>query len=123
MLTEDESQKLLHATILGEAIEHAEGAAVFVWNEERRYVAVNEEACRLTGLSRADLIGMPVGDLSPDGAAGDIERTRSTPLVRGSSSFTRRDGTLIEIEWLTTHTRVAGLAYRVSLCWPAYAGA
>jgi PAS domain S-box-containing protein len=119
MLKDGESQKLLHATILGEALEHAEGTAVFVWNEERRYVAVNEEACRLTGMSRADLIGMPVGDRSQDGAAGDIERTRATPLVHGSSSFIRSDGTPIAIEWVTTHTRVAGLAYMVSLCWPA----
>ena len=61
----------------------APGAAVFVWNEERRYVAVNEEACRLVGLSREELIGMPVGDLSPDSAAGDIERaTRGAVLAR-----------------------------------------
>jgi PAS domain S-box-containing protein len=117
-VTEDENQKLLHATILGEAIEHAAGAAVFVWNEERRYVAVNEEACQLTGLSREELIGMPVGDLSPDRAAGDIARTRSEPLVHAASSFTRRDGTRIEIEWVTTHSRVAGLPYMISVCWP-----
>jgi PAS domain S-box-containing protein len=118
-MMEDESQTLLHATILGEATEHAEGAAVFVWNEERRYVAVNQEACRLTGLTRAELIGMPVGALSPDGAVGDIERTRSVHLVRGASSFTRRDGTLVDIAWVTTHSRVAGLPYMISFCWPA----
>jgi PAS domain S-box-containing protein len=118
-MAEAENQKLLHATIVGEAIEHAVGAAVFVWNEERRYVAVNEEACRLTGLSRAELIGMPVGDLSPDRAAGDIERTRATPLLHGRSSFTRRDGQAVELEWVTTHTHVAGLEYMVSVCWPA----
>jgi PAS domain S-box-containing protein len=82
---------------------------------------VNEGACRLTGLSRTELIGMPVGELSPDRAAGDIERTRSAPLVRDSSSFTRRDGTNVEIEWVTTHTTVAGLEYMLSLCWPAAA--
>jgi PAS domain S-box-containing protein len=116
-MTEDENQKLLHSTILGEAIDYAEGAAVFVWNEERRYVAVNGEACRLTGLSRAELIGMPVGELSPDRAAGDIERTRAAPLVHGTSSFTRRDGTRVDLEWVTAHSRVAGLPYMISLCW------
>lgn len=118
-MSDDESQQLLHATILGEAVEHAAGAAVFVWNEERRYVAVNAEACRLTGLSREELIGMPVGELSPDRAAGDIERARGAPLVHGGSSFTRRDGTQVELEWVTTHSRVAGLPYMVSVCWPA----
>ena len=39
---------------------------------------------------------MPVGELSPDGAAEDMERVRRSSLLRGSSSFTRRDGERIE---------------------------
>jgi hypothetical protein len=61
---------------------------------------------------------MPVGDLSPDRAESDIARTQSQPLVHGTSSFTRRDGRRVDLEWVTTHTRVAGLQYMVSLCWP-----
>jgi PAS domain S-box-containing protein len=117
-MSNDTSQRLLHLTLLGEAIDCASGAAAFVWNDERRYVAVNEEACRLTGLSRTELVGMPVGDLSPDRAEGDIARTRSAPLVHGVSSFTRRDGRRVDLEWVTTHTKVAGMRYMVSLCWP-----
>ena len=95
-----------------------DSAAVFVWNEERHYVAVNDEACRLVGLSRGELIGTPVGSLSPERAAREIEETQRTPFVRGSSSFTRRDGTSVEIDWITGHTRVAGLPYMVSVVWP-----
>src|SRR5437588_5951733 len=98
-----DTTRILQRALLGEALDCASGTAVFVWNEERHYVAVNEEACRLVGLGRDELIGMPVGGLSPDQAAGDISRTRAAPLVRGSSSFTRLDGTAIEIDWVTMH--------------------
>jgi PAS domain-containing protein len=114
----DDAQRFLQRALLGEALDCAAGTAVFVWNDDRNYVAVNEEACRLVGLGRDALIGMPVGGLSPDGAAGDIARTRDDPFVRGSSSFTRRTGETVELDWLTMHTTVAGLDYMISLVWP-----
>jgi PAS domain-containing protein len=49
----DDAQHILQRALLGEAMDCAEGTAVFVWNEERKYVAVNEQACRLVGLSIA----------------------------------------------------------------------
>jgi len=112
-----ESDRILQQALLGEAILGMEGAAVFVWNEERHYVAVNDEACRLVDLSRSELIGMPVGNLSPDRAAREIEETQREPFVHGSSSFTRPDGAQVEIDWVTAHTRVAGLPYMVSVVW------
>jgi PAS domain S-box-containing protein len=114
----EDAQRILQRALLGEALDCAGGTAVFVWNEDRNYVAVNEEACRLVGLGRDELIGMPVGDLSPDHADGDIARARDNPFVRGSSSFTRRTGEAIELDWLTMHTTVAGLDYMISFVWP-----
>jgi PAS domain S-box-containing protein len=114
-----ESQRILQQALLGEAVDFADGVAAFVWNEERHYVAVNEAACKLVGLGRDELIGMPVGDMSEDNAAGDIDRVRRSSVLRGSSSFTRTDGEAIAIDWITLHTRVAGLEYRISLVWPA----
>ena len=114
----EESQRILQWALLGEAVDGAEGTAVFVWNDERHYVAVNEAACRLVGVGRDELIGMSVGELSPGGASEELDRVRHSSLLRGSSSFTRRDGEHIEIDWVTLHTRVAGLEYRISLVWP-----
>jgi PAS domain S-box-containing protein len=107
--------RILQRSLLGEAVDLLDGVAVFVWNEERHYVAVNEEACRLVGLDRDALIGMPVGDLSPDRATGDIARVSGGPVTDGTSSFTRPDGTVVDLTWTTVHTRVAGLAYFVSI--------
>jgi PAS domain S-box-containing protein len=114
----DDTQRLLHLSLLGEAIEYLEGIAVFVWNDERNYVAVNDAACALVGLPREELVGMPVGAMSPDNAAGDIARVREETAVEGESSFTRRDGDVVKLRWTTARTRIAGLTYRVSVCRP-----
>ena len=110
-----DAQQLLQRALLGEAVDQLEGVAVFVWNEERRYVAVSEEACRLVGLSRAELIGLPVGRLTPDGAAADLVRVQAGTVTDGRSSFTRRDGEVVNLEWTTVHTRIAGLPYMLSI--------
>jgi len=118
-VAEYDNQDILHRSLLGEAVDALEDVAVFVWDDTRHYVAVNQEACRLTGLTRGEIVGMPVGDLSPDHASGDIDRVQRAPLTRGSSSFTRRDGERVELEWLTMHTRIARLPFMISVCWRA----
>lgn len=110
-----DAQQLLQQALLGEAADLLEGVALFVWNEERHYVAVNEEACRLVGLSREELVGMPVGNLTPDHAAGELALVRAGRVTDGASSFTRPDGELVELEWTTAHTRIAGLPYMLSI--------
>ena len=109
-----DTQQLLQRSLLGEAVDELDGVAVFVWNAERRYVAVNEAACELTGSSRGELIGMHVGDLTPDGEQL-IDRVQSRDATDGSSTFRRIDGQRVEIEWTTLHTRIAGLPYMVSI--------
>ena len=117
-MPDDASQRLVHRSLVGEAVEAAQEVAVFVWDEHRHYVAVNEAACRLTGLSRSELIGMPVGDRL-DGHGSDImERAAREALVQGVLRFTRPDGTDVEINYLTVHTRIANLPFMVSICWP-----
>jgi PAS domain S-box-containing protein len=108
--------RILQRTLLGEAIELAEHVAVFVWNEERRYVAVNDAACVLVGLPREELIGIQVGEMSPD-VEEAVVGARTLPFRRGTSVLERRDGERVELEWVTAHTRVAGLLYYVSIVW------
>lgn len=112
----DDTQRLLHLSLLGEAIDCLEGVAVFVWNAERRYVAVNDEACRVVGLGREELIGTPVGTLTAGGAATEFERVGAGGTVEGELTFTRPDGEDVALRWTTAPTRIAGLPYMVSVC-------
>jgi PAS domain-containing protein len=117
-VTDDASQRIVHRSLLGEAVEQLREVAVFVWDEHRHYVAVNDAACALTGLSRSELIGMPVGDRSPGRAAETIEAAQRTPLLHGTTSFTDKEDKTVEIEFLTVHTRIANLPFMLSMCWP-----
>jgi PAS domain-containing protein len=89
-----------------------------VWNEERRYVAVNTFACRMLGVSREELLGSQVGDQNPTPAAQDaIEASLEelpafgrTPLPNG-----------IIVDWITVASDVAGLPHIVGLMWDANA--
>jgi PAS domain S-box-containing protein len=96
-----------------------DGVAVFVWDEHRHYVAVNEKACEITGLSRSELIGMPVGDMTEGGAAEIMAEAVRSPVIQGVMSFARADGSPIEVNYLTMHTRIANLPFMVSMIWPA----
>ena len=42
-------------------------------------------------------------------------RVQAGTVTDGTSSFTRRDGERVELEWTTIPTRVAGLPYWVSI--------
>ena len=116
----DESTKarahtLIQQTLLGDAAEHAE-IGVMVWNEERRYVAVNTFACRILGVTREEMLGAQVGDQNPTAAARDainasIEELPAfgrTPLPNG-----------ITVDWMTVASDVAGLPHIVGLMWEA----
>lgn len=98
--------------LLGEAVECLAEVAVFVWDEDRNYVAVNDAGCRLVGKTRQEILQMKVGDLSPD---------RALPLFEQVQHPGVHAGTLVaptgEIEFMTSRTRVAGLPYMVSVCW------
>lgn len=115
-MTVDDTRRLVHLPLLGEAVEYLEGVAVFVWNEERRYVAVNDEACRLVGLDREELLRTPVGSLTENGAEPELAQVRDGGPVEGTSSFTRTDGQTVALAWTTARTRIAGLPYMVSVC-------
>jgi PAS domain-containing protein len=98
--------------LLGEAMECLEAVAVFVWDEDRNYVAVNKPACDLVGRTREELLAMKVGDLSEN---------RASPLFEDVQRRGVHTGTLQtpagESQFVTTRTRVAGLPYMVSLVW------
>ena len=115
-MSADSAELLAQLALLGEAASNAKGVAVFVWDEDRNYVAVNEEACRLTGRTREELLAMRTGDMTPDHAEPHFGDAVRQGFLHGVFSIDGPDGP-VEIEWVTCATTIAGLPYFVSACW------
>jgi len=115
-MTLGSADELAAIALLGEAANCLEDVAIFVWDEDRNYVAVNEAACELVGRTRSEILRMSVGDMSPNRASPHFEQVQHGAVHRGSSQINRDDG-VVEIDWVTCHTRIAGLPYMVSMCW------
>ena len=116
-MTLGNADELAAIALLGEAANCIEDVAIFVWDEDRNYVAVNEGACELVGRTRSEILRMSVGDMSPNRASPDFEEVQRSSVHRGFSQINRDDGAVVEIDWVTCHTRIAGLPYMISICW------
>jgi len=115
-VSEAEANRIAQVALLGEAAECMADVAVFVWDEDRNYVAANDAACELIGRTREELLRMKVGDMTADRASPHFEDVQRRRPHTGSLVIDR-PGAPVEIEWLTCHTAVAGLPYMVSICW------
>jgi PAS domain-containing protein len=105
---------LFQQTLLGDAAEHAR-VGVLVWNEERRYVAANETACTLIGVTRPTLLSSKVGDSNRTPEARQaIDAALDELPARGTTML----ATGVEVEWLVVATNVAGLPHFCGLMWP-----
>jgi PAS domain S-box-containing protein len=98
--------------LLGEAVECFTDVAVFVWDDDRNYVAVNQAACRMVGRTREELLAMKVGDMTENRASPLFDQVLRGDIHTGTHVF---EGG--QLEFLTCRTRVAGLPYMVSICW------
>jgi PAS domain-containing protein len=98
--------------LLGEAADCLLDVGVFVWDDDRNYVAVNQAACDLIGRTRAEILQMKVGDLSESRASPLVEEVLRRGVHTGKVSSPTG-----ELEFVTCATRIAGLPYMVSVCW------
>ena len=106
------SEPLIQTSLLGEAIEHAP-VAVFVADEQGRFVAVNRAACVLLGYDRGELLQLSVPDIATEGAAAEEQTSERRMGVR-TSTLTRKDGSTVQFTYATGATSVAGMP--VSVC-------
>lgn len=116
----DETLDLIQATLLGDAADHAP-MAIFVGDDDLRYIAVNRYACELLGYTRDELLALRATDLTTrplaELQAGARELARSRRSA-GSATVLRKDGVPIEIEYTAFTTTVAGMEVYVSFVWP-----
>jgi PAS domain S-box-containing protein len=100
-MTRDITDRLLAEERFRTLFESANDA-IYIRDEEGRFLEVNRAACEHLGYSREELLGMTVADIdTPDFAATLPARSRSI-LEHGSGSLetahVRRDGTTIPVE-------------------------
>jgi PAS domain S-box-containing protein len=112
------SEPLVQSILLGDAVEHAP-VAILVADEEMRYVAVNSYASDLLGYTREELLEMRITDIAryPE-APGEFDLMVASRELEGLTRLVRKDGSELKMRYRAGETRIAGLAYYVSVCWP-----
>lgn len=113
-------------TLLLEAVESA-GMAICVYDDEGRYVTLNERACAILGYSRDELLAHDVADFTEGGI--DRRVLLNDELREGVRLVRRKDGSTVPCAFVVTPTHVANLPYFVAVWWtlderdPRYASA
>jgi hypothetical protein len=105
-------------TLLSFALDHVREAA-FLTDDTGRFDYVNEEACRVLGYTREELLGMAVADINPEFPVGrwpdywrDLKAKRSLSF---ESRHRARDGRLFPVEISANYFEYGGRAYNLGL--------
>ena len=109
------AEPLIQASLLGEAVDGGP-LAIFVADEQMRYVAVNQYAADMLGYTRAELLELRVPDIARESEAP--AQYDELVLARGRTGvavLTRKDGTTLEFAYDAAETRVAGMPLYVSI--------
>jgi PAS domain S-box-containing protein len=100
--------------LLGEAGELA-GVGISVYDDDGRFVAVNEHAAELLGYTREELLTRDVADFTE----GGIDRTvlLKAEIREGVRLVHRKDGTAVPVAFVVAPTRVANIGFFISVFW------
>jgi PAS domain S-box-containing protein len=112
------AEPLIQATLIGEAVDNGP-VAIFVADEEGRYIAVNAFACDLLGYDRSELLSLTVQEIAPTERVDE----RLAALARGGvldgiAVLRHKDGSDVTVEWRATRTTTAGMEFFVSVVNP-----
>jgi PAS domain S-box-containing protein len=112
------SESLVQSILLGDAVENGP-VAIFVADDEMRYVAANTFACELLGYTREELLGLRITDIAryPE-APDEFDEMIVSGKREGSATLVRKNGSELTIRYRASETRIAGLEYYVSIAWP-----
>jgi PAS domain S-box-containing protein len=112
------ADRLIQATLIGEAVDNGP-LAIFVADENGRYVAVNTLACELLGYTRAELLELTAHDLAPEEpVAASFAQLAREGSLSGTTVLRHKDGSDVKIEWHASRTTVAGMEFFVSFARP-----
>ena len=112
----DLSNDDIQAQLIAEALLSA-SVGFLVWDEDRRYIAVNDYACRLLGTTREELLGREVGRQTEDGDAVVADAVRRQSLA-GRLTVDKLDGSgQVDLFYTTFATRTAGMPFMASVIW------
>jgi PAS domain S-box-containing protein len=100
--------------LIGEAAEFA-GVGISVYDDDGRFVAVNEHAAELLGYNREELLTRDVADFTE----GGIDRTvlLKAEIREGVRLVHRKDGTAVPVAFVVAPTRVANIGFFISVFW------
>ena len=112
------AEPLIQASLLGEAIDHGP-VAVFVADDDLRYIAVNAFACALLGYTREELLELRMTDVTRHpGAEAEYADVIAHRARDGESRLVRKDGSEVAIAYRASETTVAGMRFYVAIGWP-----
>ena len=112
------AEPLIQASLLGEAVDPGP-VAIFVADEQMRYVAVNAFAAQILGYTRAELLDMRVTDVVRTAEATEhFDEVVAHRHKDGIALLTRKDGTVFQLGYRARETTVAGMPLYVSVGWP-----
>jgi PAS domain S-box-containing protein len=115
---EPDLDRVIQGTLLGDGALAAE-VAMLLADERGFYVAVNDDACELTGYARAALVSFRAGELAADEASRAIyDKLMNRRKLRGRKLVRRADGRVVQCRYWGIPTTVARLPYFVVLLWP-----
>src|SRR5579862_9251563 len=110
-----DARELVLATLLGEGADNV-ALAIFIYDDQGRYVAVNRRAAELLGYSREELLTRHVGDFT-DGGLADASVLQRAGQRQGVRVVHRKDGSSSTIAYLIAPTRVATFDFHFGVVW------
>jgi PAS domain S-box-containing protein len=105
---------LIQAQLQAEAMQSAT-VGFLVWDEDRRYISANEEACRILGTTLDEILGQRVGEHTKN-ADGLIDAALRAGFISGTAFVRRFDGSgEIEVFYATFPTKSAGMPFMATV--------
>ena len=109
------AETLIQTALLGEAIDDGP-ALIFIADDEMRYIAVNQCACRTLGYTRDELLALRVDEVArePD-APTEYDEMLVRGFRHGTTVLTRKDRTTVAFLYRASKTELAGMTFFVSI--------